>query len=181
MGSAFEAQLLESMQFGFIDRVRFRDVTYAPKILINNAEEKRFILTDLQEELLKSSAFYFSVAFVTQSGISMIKAQLADLAARGVQGKILISPYLDFNDPLAMYDLLKLPNVEARISQEFMQLHSKYYLFEQENKQVLIAGSSNLTATALKQNYEWNIKLNSTDNGDLLYQTKQEFDRIWEL
>ncbi|WP_162011298.1 DUF3427 domain-containing protein [Streptococcus sp. S784/96/1] len=181
MGSAFEAQLLESMQFGFIDRVRFRDVTYAPKILINNAEEKRFVLTDLQEELLKSTAFYFSVAFVTQSGISMIKAQLADLAARGVQGKILISPYLDFNDPLAMYDLLKLPNVEARISQESLQLHSKYYLFEQENKQVLIAGSSNLTATALKQNYEWNIKLNSTDNGDLLYQTKQEFDRVWEL
>ncbi|MFC5630760.1 MULTISPECIES: DUF3427 domain-containing protein [Streptococcus] len=181
MGSAFEAQLLESMRFGFIDRVRFRDVTYAPKILINNAEEKRFVLTDLQEELLKSKAFYFSVAFVTQSGISMIKAQLADLAARGIQGKILISPYLDFNDPLAMYDLLKLPNVEARISQESMQLHSKYYLFEQKNKQVLIAGSSNLTATALKQNYEWNIKLNSTDNGDLLYQTKQEFDRVWEL
>ncbi|HEL9630238.1 TPA: DUF3427 domain-containing protein, partial [Streptococcus suis] len=181
MGSAFEAQLLESMQFGFIDRVRFRDVTYAPKILINNAEEKRFVLTDLQEELLKSTAFYFSVAFVTQSGISMIKAQLADLATRGVQGKILISPYLDFNDPLAMYDLLRLPNVEARISQESMQLHSKYYLFEQGNKQVLIAGSSNLTATALKQNYEWNIKLNSTDNGDLLYQTKQEFDRIWDL
>ncbi|WP_161980550.1 DUF3427 domain-containing protein [Streptococcus sp. S784/96/1] len=181
MGSAFEAQLLESMQFGFIDRVRFRDVTYAPKILINNAEEKRFVLTDLQEELLKSTAFYFLVAFVTQSGISMIKAQLADLAARGVQGKILISPYLDFNDPLAMYDLLKLPNVEARISQESTQLHSKYYLFEQENKQVLIAGSSNLTATALKQNYEWNIKLNSTDSGDLLYQTKEEFDRVWDL
>lgn len=31
MGSAFEAQLLESMQLGFIDRVWFRDVTYAPK------------------------------------------------------------------------------------------------------------------------------------------------------
>nr|WP_230082354.1 MULTISPECIES: DEAD/DEAH box helicase [unclassified Streptococcus] len=173
--------MLESIQFGFIDRMQFRDRTYAPKMLINNAEEKRFVLTDLQEELLKSRAFYFSVAFVTQSGISMIKAQLADLAARGVCGKILISPYLDFNDPLAMYDLLKLPNVETRISHETMQLHSKYYLFEQEHKQVLIAGSSNLTATALKQNYEWNIKLNSTDNGNLLYQTKQEFERIWDL
>lgn len=181
MGTAFEAQLMESMQFGFIDREQFRDMTYAPKILINNAEEKRFVLTDLQEELLRSRAFFFSVAFVTQSGISMIKTQLADLAARGVRGKILISPYLDFNDPLAMYDLLKLPNVEARISSESMQLHSKYYLFEQEERQVLIAGSSNLTATALKQNYEWNIKLNSTDNGDLLYQTKQEFERIWDL
>lgn len=181
MVSAFESQLLESIQFGFINRVQFRDVTYAPKILINNAEEKRFVLTDLQEELVKSRVFYFSVAFVTQSGISMIKAQLADLASRGVTGKILISPYLGFNDPLAMYDLLRVPNIEVRISPEDLQLHSKYYLFEQKNKQVLIAGSSNLTATALKQNYEWNIKLNSTDNGDLIYQTKQEFERVWNL
>lgn len=181
MASSFEGQLLDSLRFGFVDRVQFRDVTYAPKILINNAEEKRFVLTDLQEELVKCQAFYFSVAFVTQSGISMIKAQLSDLALRGVCGQILISPYLGFNDPLAMYDLLRLPNVEVRISPEVLQLHSKYYLFEQETKQVLIAGSSNLTATALKQNYEWNIKLNSTDNGDLLYQTKQEFDRVWAL
>lgn len=181
MGKAFESHLLESLQFSFVDRDRFKDVTYAPKILINNPDQKRFVLTDLQEELIKCKAFYFSVAFVTQSGISMIKAQLSDLADRGVRGKILISPYLDFNDPLAMYELLKLPNVEARISQESMQMHSKYYLFEQENKQVLISGSSNLTATALKQNYEWNIKLNSADNGDLLYQAKQEFDRVWEL
>lgn len=172
MGLVFETQLLESMQFGFIDRVRFWDVTYAPKILINNAEEKRFVLTDLQEELLKSTAFYFSVAFVTQSGISIIKAQLVDLAACDIQRKILISPYLDFNVPLAMYYLQKLPNVEARISQESMQLHSKYYLFEQDNKQVLITGLSNLTAIALKQNYEWNIKLSSTDSGNLPYQTK---------
>lgn len=181
MASAFESQLLESLRFGFVDRVQFQDMTYAPKILINNAEEKRFVLTDLQEELVKCQAFCFSVAFVTQSGISMIKAQLADLALRGVRGQILISPYLGFNDPLAMYDLFRLPNVEVRISPEALQLHSKYYLFEQETKQVLIAGSSNLTATALKQNYEWNIKLNSTDNGDLLYQTKQEFDRVWAL
>ena len=35
MGAGFEDQLLESMRFGFIDRVRFRDVNYAPRILIN--------------------------------------------------------------------------------------------------------------------------------------------------
>lgn len=111
----------------------------------------------------------------------MIKDQLSDLVLRDVRGKILISPYLGFNDPLAMYGLLCLPNVEVRISPEALQLHSKYYLFEQETKQVLIAGSSNLTATALKQNDESNINLNSTDNGDLLYQTKQEFDHVLRI
>ena len=61
-----------------------------------------------------------------------------------------------------------------------MQMHAKFYLFEHTGKQVLISGSSNLTHTALKINYEWNIKLTSTHNGEFIQNTKSEFDRIWE-
>jgi len=46
---------------------------------VNNSDEKRYVLTDLQEELSKCTAFYFSVAFVTKNGIAMIKSQLSDL------------------------------------------------------------------------------------------------------
>ena len=97
-----------------------------------------------------------------------------------VPGKILISPYLDFNDPDAMRELLKLKNVEVRLTPEKMQMHAKFYIFEHTGKQVLISGSSNLTHTALKINYEWNIKLTSTHNGEFIQNTKSEFDRIWE-
>ncbi|KPJ22604.1 DUF3427 domain-containing protein [Streptococcus phocae] len=180
-GSQFQSHLLDSLQFGFIDSERFQEQVYSPQILINDSTRKRFVLTDLQEELSKSLFFYFSVAFVTQSGLALIKSQLLDLALKGNQGKILISPYLDFNDPLAMKELLKLKNVQIRLSPVDMQLHSKYYLFEQGEKQVVIAGSSNLTGNALKKNYEWNVKLTSTENGDFIEQTKKEFERIWNL
>lgn len=180
-GSQFQSHLLDSLQFGFIDSERFQEQVYSPQILINDSTRKRFVLTDLQEELSKSLFFYFSVAFVTQSGLALIKSQLLDLALKGNQGKILISPYLDFNDPLAMKELLKLKNVQIRLSPVDMQLHSKYYLFEQGEKQVVIAGSSNLTGNALKKNYEWNVKLTSTENGDFIEQTKKEFERIWDL
>ena len=57
-----------------------------------------------------------------------------------------------------MQELLKLKNVEVRLTPESLQMHAKFYLFEHEGKQVLISGSSNLTHNALKMNYEWNIK-----------------------
>ena len=115
-----------------------------------------------------------------RSGIALIKSQLSDLMDKGIKGKILISPYLDFNDPVAMQELLKLENVEVRLTPESLQMHAKFYLFEHEGRQVLISGSSNLTHNALKINYEWNIKLTSTHNGELIRATKAEFDKIWE-
>ena len=176
----FQDTLIKSLKFGFVDNIKYQEGGYSPQILVNNSDEKRYVLTDLQEELSKCTAFYFSVAFVTKNGIAMIKSQLSDLMDKKVPGKILISPYLDFNDPDAMRELLKLKNVEVRLTPEKMQMHAKFYIFEHTGKQVLISGSSNLTHTALKINYEWNIKLTSTHNGEFIQNTKSEFDRIWE-
>ena len=176
----FQDTLIKSLKFGFVDNIKYQEGGYSPQILVNNSDEKRYVLTDLQEELSKCTAFYFSVAFVTKNGIAMIKSQLSDLMDKKVPGKILFSPYLDFNDPDAMRELLKLKNVEVRLTPEKMQMHAKFYIFEHTGKQVLISGSSNLTHTALKINYEWNIKLTSTHNGEFIQNTKSEFDRIWE-
>lgn len=176
----FQDTLIKSLKFGFIDNVKFQEGGYSPQILINAPESKRYVLKDIQEELSKCQAFYISVAFITQSGIALIKSQLSDLMDKGIKGKILISPYLDFNDPVAMQELLKLRNVEVRLTPESLQMHAKFYLFEHDRKQVLISGSSNLTHNALKINYEWNIKLTSTHNGELIQATKKEFEKIWK-
>ncbi|HFI0507442.1 TPA: DUF3427 domain-containing protein [Streptococcus suis] len=176
----FQDHLLHSLQYGFIDREIFQEGVYSPKILINDTETHRYVLNDIQEELSKAKSFAFSVAFITQSGLALIKSQLSDLADEGVRGRILISPYLDFNDPIAMKELLKLKNVQVRITPVNMQMHAKFYLFDQKDKQVIISGSSNLTHTALKVNYEWNVKLTSTHNGDFIQNVTEEFERIWE-
>ncbi|HFI0079496.1 DEAD/DEAH box helicase [Streptococcus suis] len=176
----FQDHLLHSLQYGFIDREIFQEGIYSPKILINDTETHRYVLNDIQEELSKAKSFAFSVAFITQSGLALIKSQLSDLADEGVRGRILISPYLDFNDPIAMKELLKLKNVQVRITPVNMQMHAKFYLFDQKDKQVIISGSSNLTHTALKVNYEWNVKLTTTHNGDFIQNATEEFERIWE-
>lgn len=175
----FEDVLLESLKFSLVNKEVYREQSYSPQILVNDEEQRRYVLSDLQQELSKCISFKFSVAFVTQSGISLIKTQLHDLKLKGICGKLLISTYLDFNDPIVMRDLLKLTNLEVRLAPKEMQLHSKMYLFDQGNKKVLISGSSNLTSGALKMNYEWNIKLTSSQNGDFIHRANQEFERIW--
>lgn len=177
----FEQQLSQSLKFGFIHNVNYQNNLYAPKIIVNNPEKGQHVLTELQEELSKCTSFHINVAFITQTGVAMLKAHLLELAERGGNGRIMISPYLGFNDPRAMRELLKLKNVKVRLAKEEVKSHAKIYLFDHPLQQVVIAGSSNLTHSALKTNYEWNIKLTSTDNGEFIQETRREYDRMWRL
>jgi len=178
----FEEQLDQSLKHGFIHSSKFQNQLYSPKIVINRPQEGRFVLSNIQEELEKCQSFSFSIAFITKMGLGMLKSYFFDLYKRGGKGRILISPYLGFNDPKVMRDLLKLKqfNVEVRISKESMQMHSKIYLFENTQEKVVISGSSNLTESALKTNYEWNVKLSSTGNGQFIREAEKEFTEIWD-
>lgn len=178
--SYFEGELLQSLQYGFIHNLNYKNGGHGPQILMNKPDQGQFVLTEIQHELLKCHSFSISVAFITQAGIAMIKAQLADFIERGGAGRILISPYLGFNDPIAMKELLKLENIEVRLASSDLNMHSKIYLFEHKLEQVVIVGSSNLTHSALKQNYEWNIKLTSADNGEFITRSKDEYNQVWQ-
>lgn len=176
----FERQLDQSLKYGFIHNVQHRNNLYSPKVLTNNPETGEYILNELQNELKKAQSFCINVAFVTTAGIGMLKTQLSDFSARGGVGKILVSPYLGFNDPSALYELMKLENVEVRMTDEKVKSHAKVYIFNHIQEQTVIVGSSNLTHSALKLNYEWNVKLTSADNGEFIKRTTEDFDALWD-
>lgn len=171
--------LNDSLNWGFINHEQESLDQYKPKLLVNNREAGDNVLTPLLEELQQCRFFTFSVAFITESGLAVLKSQLADLRAQGIQGKILTSNYLNFNQPKIFRELLKISNVEVRIT-DLDGFHAKGYVFQHQNYSTIIMGSSNLTAAALKTNYEWNIKLTSFENGGLLGQFQTEFDKAWQ-
>lgn len=175
----FNNQLDQSLKFGFIHNVQYTNNLYAPKILTNNPNTGEYVLNEIQNELKKAQSFCINVAFVTTTGIGMLKTQLADFSARGATGKILVSPYLGFNEPAALYELLKLENIEVRLTDEKVKSHAKVYLFNHIQEQTVIVGSSNLTHSAMKLNYEWNVKLTSADNGDFIKRATADFDTLW--
>lgn len=170
--------LEQSLRKGFIDQTLPSSI-YDPKVIINKPEEKEYFLTTLQEEIDSCNDFCFSIAFITQGGLSALKSHLHDLNKKGISGKILTSTFLSFNHPDVFEDLLKIPNVEVRISDK-KGFHAKGYLFSREKYQSFIIGSSNLTMNALKINYEWNIRLTSYDHGEIIQQLTADLLTAWE-
>lgn len=171
--------LQESLHKGFIDQKAAQSGKYKPMLLVNNAKKSENVLFSLLEELDHCQTFIFSVAFITESGLAALKSHLYDLNQKGVRGRILTSTFLLFNKPKVFQELMKIKNVEVRLT-KLEGFHSKGYIFEHENYYSLIVGSSNLTANALKVNYEWNVKLTSHENGEIVHHFKNQFEEVWE-
>ncbi len=178
MGS-FIQNLEASLHRGFINHQHIKSGSYKPKLLVNNTKNNENVLSSLLEELDNCKSFIFSVAFITESGLATLKSHFLDLKNKGVKGRILTSTFLQFNQPKVFRELMKIENVEVRLS-DLKGFHSKGYIFNHASHYSLIIGSSNLTAHALKVNYEWNVKLTSHENGEIVHHFKNQFEEVWE-
>lgn len=170
-------QIESALHKGFINKDIVGNSQFKPELLINNENDKT-VLHSLLEELENCQSFLFSVAFITESGLATLKTLLHDLKHKGIKGRILTSTYLHFNKPKMFEELLKFDNIEVRLT-DMEGFHSKGYIFEHETHYSFIVGSSNLTANALKVNFEWNIKLTSYENGEVIHHFKEQFEKIW--
>lgn len=168
-------EIKRSLYNSFIDKSH-KAGKYPTQLLSNN--ENSDVLTELIEELQTCKEFMFSVAFITESGLATIKSHLLDLKDKGVRGRIITSDYLQFNSPKVFKELLKLENVEVKIT-NVDGFHAKGYIFKHSTYASLIVGSSNLTANALKQNYEWNLYFTSHENGKVIKDFNDQFENIW--
>jgi len=174
----FLQDLKDSLYKGFINQNSEKRDSYKPRLLVNNLHRNETVLSPLLEELDKCESFIFSVAFITESGLATLKSHLYDLKRKGIKGRILTSTFLQFNHPKAFKELLKITNVEVRLT-NLKGFHSKGYIFDHNSYYSLIVGSSNLTAQALKENYEWNVHLTSHENGSVIRHFKEQFEDIW--
>ena len=150
-----------------------------PKFIFNDYNSGFNLLTELQKELISCEEFYFSVAFITQSGLICLKEVLAHLNKKNIKGCILTTDYLCFTEPKALRELQQFANLEIRIYTQG-NFHTKGYIFRHADYYSLIIGSSNLTQSALKANKEWNLKVSSTEQEAFCRDTLQEFRRMWE-
>lgn len=155
------------------------DSNYVPKLIYNNVNMGNTVLSVISKELSLCDSFWFSVAFITKGGLITIKETLKELNEKGVHGRILTTDYLNFNEPNALRELLGFNNIEVRVyTQEFF--HTKGYMFKKNDVNTFIVGSSNLTQNALKKTKEWNLKITSLDNGELIKETDEEFEMMWK-
>lgn len=180
---AGESVLEQCLREGFIDYRIKADGRYVPRIITNNKERKVKVLDTILHQLDVCDEFWFSVAFITKSGIACLKDKLINHPE--MRGKILASQYLNFTEPGALRELLKFSNLEIRMVAEDQGFHAKGYLFHlpknSSENYTMIVGSSNLTANALTMNQEWNVFFTSSEDGALIQQTHSEFARLWQV
>lgn len=69
--------------------------------------------------------------------------------------------------------------MEVRIT-DSIGYHPKGYLFEHIGYKTLIMGSSNLTSYALKVNHEWNIKVSSLAEGEVVNSVQRTIENTWD-
>ncbi len=148
------------------------------RLLINNPSKHENVLNEILQGLTICKSFMFIVAFVTESGLATLKTTLLDLKRKGIRGKLLTSTYLNFNNPKIFREMLKIENLEVRLS-DLEGFHSKGYIFNGQEDDILIIGSTNLTASALKVNYEWNVKIRLIPTDYFISQIRNQFEHVW--
>lgn len=146
-----------------------------PRLALNTPSGCR-VLNQICSELRNCERFQFYVAFANQAGVTSLLQPLEDLKKRGIRGQILLSQYLNFTDPVAMKMLMRLGNLEVRISTKG-SMHAKGYYFFNKDIGRYIIGSSNWTASALSTNSELNVVLQSDVASTFAKEVKSDFTR----
>lgn len=168
--------IIESLKTSSLDYSLESKIDFQHKLLSNR---DRKIIVDIRKELEECDEFIMSVAFLTESGVTLILDQLKLLQAKGVKGKILTGDYLSFTEPKALEKLLSFDNIEVKLLTE-SKFHAKGYFFKKNNIWSFIIGSSNLTGTALTINLEWNLRVTALETGKITKDMLNEFKSLYD-
>ena len=135
-------------------------------------------LADLSKD---ATSIYWVSAFAMKSGIKLVLPYLKNALSRNTDIKILVGDYLYITQPEALEMLLReLPDAEIRLHKSSgTSFHPKAYLFRSENKNHLIVGSSNLSASALQKGIEWNIYAPTEVSETIFEQATDEFMKLF--
>lgn len=175
---AIPKELEDGLKTGFIDCNLTSLERYHPKLLVNDHRRGMKVLTSIISELHHCEEFYFSVAFITNSGVTSLINALSELKKKNIRGRIITSQYQNFTQPKALERLLEFDNIELRIVTRG-NFHAKGYIFKGQDSYSFIVGSSNLTQSALSTNKEWNLKLSSLEHGLIMQNILGEFERTF--
>ena len=140
------------------------------------------LLPHLIAAIKRADQVDFSVAFIKQSGLDLLRGDLQDLLDRQGRVRIITGDYLDVTEPEALEDLLELgPNLELYVVEctPAMSFHPKAYLFHGSTHHSSgYVGSSNISRMALQAGIEWNYRVDQSIHSDGLSAMGDAFEEL---
>lgn len=149
--------------------------------LLVNANREWRIGVELNSEIASADRIDLLCSFLKVSGFNTIRDELRSFLRRGGSLRVLTTTYIGATERRAVDKLLDL-GAEIRISYDIHRspLHAKAWIFHRESGySTAYIGSSNLSARALTEGLEWNVRASSIDTPEILAKAIATFDGYW--
>ena len=151
--------------------------------LLTNGKDDPNLAAELRAEMGSANSVDLLCAFIRWTGLRLLEPALEDLRDRGIRIRVITSTYMGATERRAIDELVLKYGAEVRINYEThaTRLHAKAWLFRRDTGfDTAYVGSSNLSAPAMLDGLEWNVKLSSVGTPDLLRKFEVTFDSYWE-
>ncbi|CAN5921290.1 DEAD/DEAH box helicase [soil metagenome] len=149
--------------------------------LLTGGRDEPTLMTTLASELPSADRVDAIVAFVKWSGLRLLLDPLEDLLRRGVKLRLLTTTYIGVTERRAL-DWLAERGAQISVSYDdrTTRLHAKSWLLHRDTGfSTAFVGSSNLSAPALLDGMEWNVRVSAVAAPELFAKLDATFERTW--
>jgi HKD family nuclease len=134
------------------------------------AGEEAHFAPVLAEAFQAAESIDIVAAFVQPSGLNLIREDLRQALEKGASVRFLTGDYMNATNHHALRALLSLKS-------EFPDQFASYF-FVRGREGVAFVGSSNLTAIALTNGIEWNLRTSATANKDEFNDIRNRYEAL---
>ncbi|MDO5033997.1 MAG: DUF3427 domain-containing protein [Actinomycetaceae bacterium] len=150
--------------------------------LLTNAEHDPSIQAELAKEFPSADRVDALIAFIKWTGIRTITKELADLKARGVPIRIITTTYTGATNREALDRLVREYGAQIKVNYNTRstRLHAKAWLIHRNTGfHTAFVGSSNLSAAAMEDGLEWNVRLAKNNTPAVFEKFEKTFESYW--
>jgi superfamily II DNA or RNA helicase/HKD family nuclease len=150
--------------------------------LLVNARGEPGVGQALATEIASADEISLLCAFVRWHGLRVLLPALQGHRAHNRRLRVITTTYTGSTERRALDELARL-GAEVRISYETQstRLHAKAWLLHRRSGfSTAFIGSSNLSKSALVDGIEWNVRLSSVVNPDVIEKFAATFESYWE-
>jgi superfamily II DNA or RNA helicase len=148
---------------------------------LTNAKGEPQLLKQIESEIESAASIDILMAFVRWAGVRPLLEPLRSLVTRGGSIRVMTTTYTNSTEQRALDALVDL-GAEVKVSYDLTQtrLHAKAWLFERDRGfSTAYIGSSNMTASAMVDGVEWNVRVAELANADIIQKFKAVFESYW--
>ncbi|HET9689514.1 MAG TPA: DEAD/DEAH box helicase family protein, partial [Acidimicrobiales bacterium] len=149
--------------------------------LLTNASGEPALAHELRAEIDSAQRIDVLMAFIRFSGIRPMLDELRRHCARQRELRVITTTYTGTTEARALDELAAL-GAEVRVSYDetSTRLHAKAFIFHRgDDTTTAYLGSSNLTHSAQHAGLEWNIRVASARNPDVIDKMRAAFEVHW--